>query len=132
MNIVLDTNVLISGLLISESNPGQIVQLVASGFIKLCYDSRIITEYYNVMSRPKFSFNKEHIQDLLTQIKSQGKLVSAEPLNIKLIDSDDIKFLEVALKGKIKYLVTGNIKHYPKSKYKNINIITPSDFIKKL
>lgn len=132
MKIVLDTNVLISGLLIPEGKPGQIIQLIASGFIKLCYDSRVIVEYYNIMSRPKFGFNKDNIQELLAQIKVQGSLIVAKPLELNLIDSEDIKFVEVALAGKVKYLVTGNIRHYPKLRYKNINIITPSDFIKKL
>lgn len=129
MNIVLDTNVLISGLLIPEGKPGQIVQLVAAGYIKLCYDSRIIAEYFNVMSRKKFGFNKDDIQDLLLQIKHEGILITPKPIDLELPDEEDKKFIEVALSSNAKYIVTGNTKHFPKNSYKNIKIITPAEFI---
>ena len=50
-----------------------------------------------ILSRLKFGFNKEDIKDLLTQIKAQGSLIIAKPLKLDLIDSEDLKFIEVAL-----------------------------------
>jgi predicted nucleic acid-binding protein len=41
MKIVLDTNVLVSGLLQPLGPSGQIVRLVASGELVLCYDPRM-------------------------------------------------------------------------------------------
>ena len=49
MQIVLDTNVLVSGLLYPFSVSGEIIRLIARGDLKLCYDSRIISEYKDVL-----------------------------------------------------------------------------------
>jgi len=132
MQIVLDTNVIISGLLNPIGKPGQIVQLVSSGIIKICYDARIIAEYYSVLVREKFGFDRSDVNSFITQVKSEGILVFPQPLEIKIIDQDDLKFIEVALAGKVKYLVTGNLKHYPKERIKKLEIITPSDLLRKL
>ncbi len=45
MRIVLDTNVVVSGLLNAFGPSAQIVRLVAAGNLDLCYDARILTEY---------------------------------------------------------------------------------------
>ena len=97
MKIVLDTNVLISGLLKPDGTPGLIVRLIASGYIELYYDFRIFNEYESVMLRPKFGFDKDSVYDFLEQIKSQGHIVTSNPVDIELPDPDDIKFLEAAL-----------------------------------
>lgn len=128
MKIVLDTNVLISGLLNPDGIPGFIVRLVASGYIELIYDYRIITEYLNVMSRPKFHIDPENISDLIEQIKSNGLLVSPLPLNISIPDAEDLKFLEAAVSSGAQYLVTGNLKHFPAPEFKGVKIISPSEF----
>lgn len=49
MLVVLDTNVLVSGLLKAHSAPREIVRLVAYNYIQLAYDARIINEYREVM-----------------------------------------------------------------------------------
>ncbi len=66
----------------------------------------------------------------ISKIKAQGNLIAPPPLALELVDPDDLKFIEVAVAARVKYLVTGNIKHYPKQKYKNIEILTPATFIK--
>ncbi len=68
MVIVLDTNVLVSGLLKGNSKPGVIVKLVAAGRIKLAYDARIIAEYRLVLRRPKFAFRQSDVEALIKVI----------------------------------------------------------------
>ena len=48
MKVVLDTNVLVSGLLNPYGPPGRIVQLAAAGELQLCLDARILAEYREV------------------------------------------------------------------------------------
>ena len=48
-------------------------------------------------------------------IKYNGQFVSALPLKSPLPDPDDEAFLEVAIAGNVRYLITGNIVHYPSS-----------------
>lgn len=62
MIIVLDTNVLVSGLLTPFGSSGEIVRMITSGKLILEYDSRILIEYEEVLNRPKFHFDKEPIE----------------------------------------------------------------------
>ena len=131
MKIVLDTNVLVSGLLNSFGAPGEIVRMLSSGTLQLCYDARILSEYSEVLLRPKFAFEKSAVEALLEEAKASGVAVAAEPLVWRLPDPDDEPFLEVAVAGGVKYLVTGNTKHFPASKtaHTPIQIVSPAKFL---
>ena len=56
MNIVLDTNVLVAGLLSPFGACGDIVRMISSGNLTLCVDARILSEYHEALRRPKFQF----------------------------------------------------------------------------
>jgi putative PIN family toxin of toxin-antitoxin system len=129
MRIVLDTNVLVAGLLTPFNAPGEIVRMTSSGVLQLCYDARILSEYAGVLGRPKFNFNSEHVEALLEQIKSRGCQVSGVPLGKPLSDAGDEPFLEAAIAGKTACLVTGNLKHYPKADCQGILVLSPSNFL---
>lgn len=130
MIIVLDTNILVSGLLTPYGSSGEIVRIVLSGRLILEYDSRILIEYQEVLNRPKFQFDKDQIDLLIDYIKQNGLAVSAEPLAKPLPDPDDAPFLEVAIEGKSEILVTGNKIHYPMKYRKGIKVLSPAEFIK--
>jgi putative PIN family toxin of toxin-antitoxin system len=129
MKIVLDTNVLVSGLLQPFGPSGQIVRLVASGELVLCHDPRILAEYREVLLRKKFSFDPERVDALLEQIRAVGIPVSARPLATRLPDLDDEPFLEIAIAGRARCLVTGNAKHYPAEARHGTEVLSPRSFI---
>ncbi|HVG08643.1 MAG TPA: putative toxin-antitoxin system toxin component, PIN family [Thermoanaerobaculia bacterium] len=129
MKIVLDTNVLVSGLLQPFGPSGQIVRLVASGDLILCHDPRILAEYQEVLLRKKFSFDPERVEILLEEIRAGGIPVAARPLAVRLPDSDDEPFLEVALAGGAQCLVTGNARHYPDEARSGAEVLSPRAFI---
>lgn len=124
MNIVLDTNVLVSALWSADSKPAIIINSVLSRRFTACYDYRIINEYYTVLKRPKFRFEEWEIQSLLSHITSNGISIIADPLtDIPFTDESDRNFYEVA-KFCHAPLITGNTKHYPTENC----IITVADF----
>ena len=129
MRLVLDTNVVVSGLLSPFGAPGEIIRMVAFGRLELCYDARILCEYQNVLAREKFPFNKAQVEDLLKQIKACGNVTTGKLLVKRLLDPDDEPFLEVALGGKARYLVTGKLKHYPIKKREGIQVVSPAEFL---
>ena len=129
MRIVLDTNVLVSGLLQPFGPPGQLVRLVASGELVLAHDPRILAEYQDVLRREKFAFDAERVDALLEEIRAGGLPVAARPLAIRLADPGDEPFLEVALAGGARCLVTGNVKHYPAEARRGLDVLTPRSFI---
>jgi putative PIN family toxin of toxin-antitoxin system len=129
MKIVLDTNVLVSGLLTPFGPSGEIVRMISSGNLILCIDARILSEYEEVLHRSKFKFNKEYIGIFLDFIRQYGQFVSSIPLKNPLPDPSDEPFLEVAIAGNVKSLITGNIVHYPPSSREGISIHSPSEFL---
>ena len=130
MRIVLDTNVLVSGLLTPFNAPGEIVRMTSSGALRLCYDARILSEYKSVLHRPKFNLDPYHVSVLLDQIKTTGHPVAGIPLKKSLPDSTDEPFLEVAIAGKAASLVTGNLKHYPPAERQGVPVFSPAEFLK--
>lgn len=129
MKIVLDTNVLVSGLLNPYGPPGRIVQMVAGGELTLCFDARILCEYREVLLRPAFPFRPEQVDALLDQIRTAGEPTSARPLAQCLPDPDDEPFLEVAIAAGAEYLVTGNMRHYPAKCREGIRVVSPRKFL---
>ena len=129
MIIVLDTNVIVSGILRPYSKAASILRLVATGTITLAYDLRIFSEYRDVLNRPKFTFAKEDIDAFLDQVDKEGVLVSVMPLKFRLPDPEDESFLEVALAGKATAIVTGNKRHFPKKEYEGTRILSPAEFL---
>ena len=124
MNIVLDTNVLVSALWSPTNKPAAVVNAVISRKFAVCYDYRILEEYAKVLHRPKFAFDEWEIQYLLDAIVKGGISVVAPPITtIPFSDESDRKFYEVA-QFCFAVLITGNTKHYPQES----NIITVADF----
>lgn len=113
---VIDTNVLVSAMLKWNSVPGNVMELVFDGPIIPLYNSEILKEYREVLSRPKFHFTKEIVDDVIDNLEDKGICIEAEMLDIVLPDPKDRVFYEVVLeerKTEDAYLVTGNIKHFP-------------------
>ena len=125
MKIVIDTNVLVSALVSPESNPAKVLALALNGRVAICYDSRIILEYEDVLRRPKFPFEPQDVTGLIETITQMGTAAVAEPLPDAFTDQTDKKFYEVAKHCSAK-LVTGNIKHFSDDS----DVITPADFLK--
>ncbi|WP_126993670.1 putative toxin-antitoxin system toxin component, PIN family [Thermosipho globiformans] len=127
MKVVVDTNVIVSGILKPESLPAKILNLVLSEKLLICADSRIVSEYRNVLLREKFGFPKKLVNDLIDFIESTSILVSPPPISLDLIDKGDLPFIEVALFVNVP-IITGNKKHF--QEIKDLIIYTPNDFLK--
>jgi predicted nucleic acid-binding protein len=62
MKIVLDPNIVVSGLLHSEGNPGQVLALALSEAIQVCHHEQILAKYREALARPRFKFNPERVR----------------------------------------------------------------------
>jgi putative PIN family toxin of toxin-antitoxin system len=129
LNIVLDTNVLVAGLLSPFGTCGEIVRMVSSGEPALCFDARILSEYDEVLKRPKFRFEPDKVDALLDFIVNRGKAVATSPLPEPLPDPDDEPFLAVAIAGQVTCLVTGNKAHFPARLRQGVTIHSPREFL---
>ena len=86
-----------------------------SGKIKPLYNDEILAEYYDVLSRSKFHLNEVRINELLYFIKQNGIDSSRFPFDGEMPDEDDRVFYEVTLSKEDSFLVTGNLKHFPRT-----------------
>ena len=116
---VIDTNVLVSALLsrLKNTSTVQLMQLLILGEITPIYNDEILEEYYSVLTRKKFSLPEALINETLEVIKKFGVNSSRKETYELLPDPKDIVFYEVALSMEDSFLVTGNIKHFPKKPF---------------
>lgn len=129
MDIVIDTNVLVAGLLTPFGACGEIVRMVSAGELTLAFDARILSEYNEVLRRPRFGFAEEKVAALLDYIVCRGQAVAPSPLSHALPDPDDEPFLEVTLASQAACLVTGNQKHFPAERCQGAKVISPNEFV---
>jgi putative PIN family toxin of toxin-antitoxin system len=113
MIAVIDTNILVSALWKPAGNASLLLSHVISGRIQACYDHRMISEYREVLTCPRFGFPPEQVDLLLAVIIEDGISVVPDSLpSITLPDEDDRPFYEVARYCRAP-LITGNLRHFP-------------------
>lgn len=132
MKVVLDTNVLVSGLLTPVGTCGDIVRMLTSDELVLCVDARILLEYDNVLRRAKFAIDPQSVDILMAYIRNEAEYHGCLPLPVPLPDASDQPFLEVALSADADGFVTGNVRHFPKPCRGRIAILSPQQFIEKI
>ena len=118
---VIDTNVLVSALLSNnkEAATVQLVKRLIQGELTPVYSKKIIQEYWEVLQRRKFAFTQEVIRRTIETIMKHGVSVDPTPTGEQLPDMKDLPFYEVVMEKRVDdaYLVTGNLKHFPKRTY---------------
>ena len=130
--IVLDTNVLVSALLKRSSKPGQVLDLVLSGQVRLALDTRIIQEYREVLVRPKLGIDSSAAEAVLSYFQITGRRINAArfvPEHVQILDPGDLPFVEVALTAKVNALVTGNTRHFEFVDRTRLPVLSPSGFL---
>ena len=113
---VIDTNVFVSALITHNSNASTarvLENLLLHRIIPL-YNDDIIKEYDEVLHRAKFKLSEEQISTVIEHVKENGIDSSRFPYAGEVPDEDDRVFYEVCLSKEDSFLVTGNLKHFPK------------------
>ena len=126
---VIDTNVLVSSLLKTNTNPAKIISYVRDKTIVPIYDQEILDEYQEVLSRKKFPFSKEQQDETLNMIKTYGRVLEEITTDEQFEDEEDIKFFQIVLAANMiqdSYLITGNKKHFPQ----RVFVVDPATMVK--
>lgn len=125
---VIDTNVIVSALISSnpESYPLSVLAHVYSGTITPLFNDEILKEYRNVLSREKFHLAPADMEEALKVFENYGLNLERTKVEDEVFpDPKDIVFYEVKMSKEDAYLVTGNIKHFPKKPF----VVTPKEMI---
>ena len=93
---VIDTNVLVSGLLSSRGNEALIILAVHQGLVRPCISAAILKEYAEVLARPKFAFPSDEIAAVFSMFRERGEMIDPQGDPPALPDPDDTKFLHCA------------------------------------
>jgi putative PIN family toxin of toxin-antitoxin system len=125
INIVLDTNIIISAALSPKGNPAKILELVTTDDeLQFCYNAAVMAEYQEVLSREHLKLSIKTQHRIINTIKKAGILIDPPTSTMPLPDESDRIFYDTA-KEVNAYLITGNLKHYPEEPH----ILLPARFI---
>ena len=125
---VIDTNVLVSALLSShlDSATSLVLNATLCGDIIPLFNDEILAEYNEVLHREKLRIKNADANLVISSIVEFGITAERIASSEEFPDQKDIVFYEVALSKEDAYLVSGNLKHFPKSS----RIVSPSEMMK--
>jgi uncharacterized protein len=131
IKVVLDTNIVVSAVLKPGSNPSSILQLcLADPGFKLITSEALLTEYDEVLRRPRFHFSRELVDRLMALIRHQADLVMPDIHLSHLVNhAADAHILECAVAGGANLLITGNQKHFIIKRHGSTRILSPAEFV---
>ena len=129
MKLVIDTNVLISGIF-WKGPPNQIVSHWLKDGFEVFISESILTEYEKVLKRMKSGLTSDEIREWIKLIISHSYVVKPlETISIIEEDPDDDKFILCGVYGSVDYIVSGDKHLLNLSEYEGIKIVSPSRFL---
>lgn len=122
---VIDTNVLVSAFLTKNQNSPtyRIVDAILNDRFTAVYSHGMLDEYAEVLGRDYLNLPPSQVEELLMHIELSGEEALPIESDAYFPDIDDKVFFCTALASEA-HLVTGNLKHYPKTDF----IVTPAQF----
>jgi putative PIN family toxin of toxin-antitoxin system len=135
MKVVLDTNVLVSALIVKAGKPAQILRCIES--FELLITQEILAETERVLNYNRIR-KRYHLsdQDITTYIALLGEVGTVLQVNARVEviedDPDDDKFLALAKEAAADCIVSGDAHLTALSEYEGTPILTPNQFLELL
>jgi putative PIN family toxin of toxin-antitoxin system len=128
LRLVIDTNVVVSVALKPEGLQRTVILLALAKPARWYVSDAILNEYATVLARFELRIRKRLRQQLLQLIRNQTRLIVPSRLPQITTDPADNIFLECADAARADYVVTGNVRHFPKF-WKNTKVIPSREFL---
>ena len=128
LKAVLDTNVVVSAHLTSGGPAALIFRLALSRYFQCYISEEILEEYCEVLQRTKFKLDVDYVVQSLSAFRAAAVLVNPRLQIVAARDPDDDKILECAVEAKADYIVTGNIRDFPKQ-FRGVSVLPPRGFL---
>ncbi len=128
--VVIDTNVFISGVLKPNGTPRKSIDLAITRF-EVLQSEETYLELTTRLSKPKFDkyVSESDRTVFLNCVRNQSLFLTVEHQTNICTDADDNKFLELALSGRARYLITGDSDLLVLVNYYETAILNPADFL---
>lgn len=112
IKVVVDTNIWISSLIASSKTAARLIDEWREGKFEIVVSEQQVLELYEVFSRPKFlvkyRIDRQEIDDIVSSIAFRAERVTLKGSTKLCRDPDDDIIIETAIRGRAKYLVTGD------------------------
>jgi putative PIN family toxin of toxin-antitoxin system len=128
LRLVIDTNVLISAAIKPTGLQRTVLLIAATKPARLYVSLPILAEYSDVLARPELRIRRSLRLQLLQLLRNRSYTVAPKRRLDLASDPDDNMFIECADAARADYLITGNLKHFPRF-WKNTKVITSREFI---
>lgn len=128
---VIDTNVLVSGLLSPLGNEALIILAIHQGYVRPCFSEEILDEYAAVLARPKFAFPSDEIEALLAMLRARGELFRPEG-SAASPDPADTKYLHCAQAAQADFIITGNKRDFPDAPYGPTRVVSAGELLERI
>ncbi len=129
VKVVADTNVIVSALF-WRGNESKIIDLVEKGKIKLFTSVALLDELKKVLGHERFGLGEKTVDDNVKYILTISE-ISSPKRRLKIVREDpaDDKVLECALEGKVRYIVSGDMRLLRLRKFRGIRIIRAKELL---
>jgi putative PIN family toxin of toxin-antitoxin system len=128
LRLVVDTNIVVSAALKPDGLQRTVLLLAITKPARLYVSNVILTEYRDVLSRPELQIRKGPRQQLFDLLRKRSHLIDAVRTVQITYDPEDNMFIECADAARADYLVTGNVRHFPRF-WKNTKVVTSREFL---
>ncbi len=128
LKVVLDTNVIVSGLNFPASNPARILMMVASGEIANFTSRHIISETKRILVE-KFFWTVAEGEAAGVWLKIFSASVNPQSRICVIGDDPDNRILECAVEGQADFIISGDRHLTELEHYKGIKIVAPATFL---
>ena len=125
---MIDTNVVVSAALNPDGLQRTVLLIAITKPSRLYVSRPILEEYAEVLARPELKIRRGVRLQLLQLIRNRAHVISPSRQLAVTNDPDDNIFLECAEAARADYLITGNLRHFPKF-WMGTKIITSREFI---
>ena len=131
MNIVCDTNVLVSAILFA-GHPREIIRLASRGIVTNSISPDILREAEEVLRRPKFKLQPDRVLHIIGLFRDTFELVvPTRRVNVVRADPDDNRILEAADASDAECIVSGDKHLLDLRQWEGIFIVSPAVFMTK-
>jgi putative PIN family toxin of toxin-antitoxin system len=128
LKAVIDTNVVFAGLANRKGAAFKIFQRFFQGQFSWINSVETLDEYEGVLSLSK-KISTISLYIFLHLLRNRSVLVQIKNSLHVCKDPDDDKFLETAIIGDADFLVTKNLKHFPRKSFENVRILNVAAFL---
>ena len=135
VRVVIDTNVLVSGLKSRAGTSFRVLSLLESGKFMTCISVPLVIEYEKAILEADLGqrFTHIEIQSFLDYVCAVSERVNVFFLWRPFLgDLKDDMVLELAVAGQCRHIVTFNVRHFRDTDQFGIETITPREFLKRI